>query len=212
MFPKMLKVLVVGAMAVSGLASASSASAWTTNGAGVGSAFTATTGATRMTATPGLALNCSGPNDAVGVLYAKSGAPSGLRLLALQMRFAGCAFAGLPITVTCTPLASVSPQPAAFNGVSYVAPVSTGSLSNIRCVISISTCVITVTGAVSATYNNTTFQLTVPSSGQALSYAAPSVCSWLGFAAVGGADYTNSLGGNVVYTVISAFKPNITNP
>jgi hypothetical protein len=207
---KMLKVLILGAMVVSALASASSASAWTTNGP---FGFTGTTGATRLTASPGPALNCSGPNDAVGNLFAKSSAASGLRLADVQPRFAGCTVSGLAFTVACTPLSSVSPLPAALNGASYSAGVTTGTLSNIRCTISIPNCSVVVTGTVNGTYNNTSFALTVLSTSQALAYTATGAsCSALGFAASGSATYTNGTGGNAVYVVTSSPKPSVTNP
>jgi hypothetical protein len=203
MSTKLLKVLILGATVVSALASASSASAWTTNGPGN---FTATTGAARLTASPGPVINCSGPNNATGTLNAKSGAGSGLGLSTVTLTFAGCTVSGLPVTVVCSP-------PAEFNGTSYSAPVTTGTLSGIRCVFSIPNCTVTMTGTVGATYNNTTFKITILSAGQSLAYTASgSSCSALGFGASGVATLTNSSGGNLVYTVTSAFKPNITNP
>jgi hypothetical protein len=199
---KMLKVLILGAMVVSALASASSASAWTTNGP---FNFTATTGATRLTATPGPVLNCSGPNSGTGTLNAKSGAGSGLGLATVTPRFNGCTVAGLAFTVSCAA--------AELNGSSYVAPTTTGTISNLDCTISIPNCTVTVTGTVNADYNNTSFQLTVTSAGQALSYTATgSSCSALGFAANGAADYTSGTGGNAVYTVTTTPKPVVTNP
>jgi hypothetical protein len=201
---KMLKALFLGAMVVSALASASSASAWTTNGA---FNFTATTGATRLAATPGPLLNCAGPNGAKGTLNAKSAAGSGLGLATVTPTFSACTVSGLAFTVSCAA--------AELNGTSYASPVTTGTISNINCTISIPNCSVVVTGTVPATYSNTTFGLTVVSAGQTLSYVATgSACTALGFASSGtrSADYTNGTGGNAVYTVTTNPKPNVTNP
>jgi hypothetical protein len=201
---KILKVLLWGAIATSALASTSTASAWTTNGP---LTFTMTTGALRIQASPGPALNCSGPTDFTGSLKAKAGALSGLALAAdLQMHWKGCSVSGFPYTITCTPSASL-------NGASYSGSTTIGTVSAIQCVLAIPNCSVTITGALPVSYQNISFQLTVPAAGQLLSYTATgSTCSALGYASTGTYTWTNGTGGNAVYTVTSTPKPLITNP
>jgi hypothetical protein len=210
---KMLKVLILGAMIVSALASASSASAtWTTNSGGAGGpAFSATAGATRLSVTPtGPILNCASGNRATGVL--NPGNASGLGLATVTPIFGSgatpdCTVSGLAFTVSCAA--------AELNGASFANPVTTGTISNIDCTITIPNCSVTVTGTVPADYNETTSVLTVTFPGQALTYVATgSACTALGFAASGtrDADYTNGTGGSTAYTVVSTFKPTVTNP
>jgi hypothetical protein len=207
---KMLKALILGAVVVSALVSAASASAWTTNGP---LGFTATTGSTRLSFTPGPAITCSGANDAIGNLFAKSSVASGARLADVQPRCGGCTVAGLACTVSCVSLTSTAPLPARFNGTSFSGGVTTGTVSNIDCTVAIPTCTVTVTGTVNATYNNATFQFTITGAGQTLSYTATgSTCGALGFAAAGAVDFATCVGSNVVYTVTSSPKPVITNP
>jgi hypothetical protein len=204
------KVLILGAMAVLVCVSASSASAWTTNGP---FGFSANTGSTRFTASPGPILNCTGLNGAVGTLFAKSSAASGLRLADLQQTFSGCTVSGLAFTVACTPLGSFFPLPAAFNGSSYSSPTTSGTISNISCVISIPNCSVTVTGTVSAQYDNTWREFRILPGGQVLRYAATgSSCTALGFAAFGWMDIGDVAGFTIYYRVASSPKPVITNP
>jgi hypothetical protein len=207
---RICKALMLGAIVTSALASASSAPAWTTNGH---QRFTATTGALRVTYTFGPTLNCSGPNAVTGTQNSWFTRALTGDIWRLTMDYAGCTVSGLAFTKSCTPVGSTSPLPATLNGVSYAAPVTTATLTNIQCVSTIPNCTVTLTGAVNATYSNTTFALTILSASQSLSYTATGAsCSALGFGASGTATYTNGTGGNAVATVTTSPKPNITNP
>jgi hypothetical protein len=209
---KLFKALILAAMIVPALASASSASAtWTTNsGAAGGPVFSATTGVVRMSFTPtGPILNCVSDRIA-GVL--NPGNASGLGLATMTPIFGlgatpDCTMAGLPFTMSC--------NAAEFNGVSFANPVTMGTLSNIDCTITIPNCSITVTGTLPITYSDIAFVATIGAAGQALIYVATGpACTALGFAASGtrDMDWTNGTGGDIPYSVASTFKPTITRP
>jgi hypothetical protein len=196
----LLKLLMLISVVAS---STSSASAWTTNGP---FNFTMTTGALRIQANPGPPLNCSGPNNIVSSLKARSGALSGIALAAdLQMHWNGCSVSGLAFTITCTPSTNL-------NGVSYSGNTTSGTISNIHCVLVMPNCTVTMTGTLNVTYSNATFALTLLSLGQSLSYSATGSCAALGYAPNGTYTWTNATGGNAVYTVTSSPKPQITHP
>jgi hypothetical protein len=165
----MLKVLVLGALVVSALASASSASAtnWTSNGTAAGVTYSGTGS--------GSLLVIHGPNGNVGVTCttstttnAKLFGPTGpantgtwSAVSTLTPTFGTCKVAGVAATVSC--------GTANLNAVSQSGVVVSGNLSSINCTITRSTCVITVapttggaTGVgVQGTYNNNTGVLVV---------------------------------------------------
>jgi hypothetical protein len=208
----MIKILVLGAMVVSALASAGSASAanWTSNGPIAN--YTATAPAAKLAiASPSNPLtictnvssngNLNGPTGPVNTGPWNTGNAS--------PKFASCTIAGLVATVACSTTANL-------NAVSQAGTVVTGTLSSISCTITRGACVITVTGSVPTDYDNSTGVLTVKSAGQSLAASAPGACNSItGFTAASGGNATAQFGsnttpiGNLAYTVTSSPIPNI---
>jgi hypothetical protein len=218
---KMLKVLILGAMVVSALASASSASAavWRSNGtASPGRPFTATAAASKLAITGASAgINCT-TTTATGQLYGPTGTVGVDKVADLSLSFSGCRAGGFNATVSC-PALSVS-----LWALSYTAPVLFGEIqanADPICTItvaSISGCTVDVgpttgVGGVVArgSYNNTTRKLTVDVSPQALTATWRSCGTLFGAASgSGAAQFTDSAGAALVYTVTSVFVPNVT--
>jgi hypothetical protein len=207
----MIKILVLGAMVVSALASAGSASAanWTSNGP-LNSTATAPTAKLAIASPSNPLTICtavsstntlSGPTGPVntGSWNTGNAAP----------KFGSCTIAGLVATVACSSTANL-------NADSQAGTVVTGSLSNLSCTITRGSCVITVTGSVPTTYDNATGVLTVQAAGQSLLASAPGACNSItGFTAAGGGLAPAQFGsntapiGNLAYSVTSTPKPNI---
>jgi hypothetical protein len=218
---KMLKVLILGAMVVSALASATSASAavWRSNGtAPPGTPFTATAAASKLTISGASAgINCA-TTSATGWLYGPSGTVGVDKVADITLFFSNCRAGGFNATVSC-PTHSVS-----LWALSYAAPVLSGEIranTDPICTVtvaSISGCTIDVgpTGGIGsvvarATYNNTTSRLTVSNTGQALTATWRSCGTLFGpVSGSGAALFTDSTGASLVYTVTSAFKPVVT--
>jgi hypothetical protein len=207
----MFKILVVGALLVSALVSASSASAtsWSTNGS---LTYTATAPAAKLEIhSPSLPLTICTNVSSTGHLQSGAGATgSTFDTGTATPIFQSCTIAGLVATVNCTP------NNAHLVAASETATVVQGHLTNISCTITRGACVITVTGEVTTQYNDTTGQLTVLAAGQALSGSAPGACNSItGFTAAGGGNASATFGsnatpiGNLVYTVTSTPRPDI---
>jgi hypothetical protein len=222
---KMFKVLVLGAMLVSALASASSASAanWTNNGA---SPFTATAPAAKLTiASPsGLGTLCL-TNSGTGALAASPGpAYPGTWTGAASVTpiFTNCTLGGSPAAVNCTA--------ASLNAVSQTGASQTnGNLSSISCKIAgggcgafsagpprtVTTAGITVTGTVQSTYDNGTHLLTVLAAGQSLtasslaSAGCDTLTGWVSGPRVWSATFGSNTTpiGNLIYTVTAPTSP-----
>jgi hypothetical protein len=90
-----------------------------------------------------------------------------------QFRFTGCRLNnGLPVTITCSPTASLNVTAATAGSVSQM------SITGISCVISASaTCTVNLTGRVLADYDNATNRLTIPTTGQSLSLTGSTCAS-----------------------------------
>jgi hypothetical protein len=207
----MIKILVLGAMVVSALASAGSASAanWTSNGP---LNSTATAPAAKLSiASPSNPLidcvtvsstgNLVGPTGPVNTGSWNTGNAA--------LKFASCPFAGLVATVACTSTANL-------NADTQTGTVVMGSLSNISCTITRGACVITLTGSVPTDYNNSSGLLTMKAAGQSLTASAPGACNSItGFTSASGGLAPAQLGsnatpiGNLPYTVTSSPIPNI---
>ncbi|MCW2983318.1 MAG: hypothetical protein JWR63_888 [Conexibacter sp.] len=214
---RLMKLCIAAALVAAALAGASSASAnWTTNGSATGTPFSlAAAGGIQFkyntTGAASLVYSCSSSSMA-GVLNGPS-LSSGTGIAQLTPSYAGCSAAGRFYATKCS-LASL-------NAVAYNPATSLTSsvLANITCNVTWggscgnSTTVtggITITGSVTTTYGNTTQQLTINTAGQALS------ATWTSSACYGGSQpasvqLTNSTGTAPIYTVSSAFKPQITN-
>jgi hypothetical protein len=207
----MLKILVVGALLISALASASSASAtsWSTNGP---INYTATAPTSKLEIhSPSLPLIlCTIASDTTHLNSGAGATGSTFDTGTVTPIFQTCTTAGLVSTVNC-PLNN-----AHFVAASEAGTIVQGHVTNIRCTITRGTCVITITGEVTAQYNDTTGQLTVLAAGQSLTASAPGACNPLtGFTMAGGGVASATFGsngtpiGNLVYTVTSSPKPDI---
>jgi hypothetical protein len=219
----LLKACIAAALIVSALAGASSASAnWTTNGSASGAAFSGSSGASKLAVTPvGGAvqgITCTSSTN-TGLLLGPSLA-SGSTLAAVTLLFGGtCQVAGQTAAVKCTDLGGM------LAGTAYnpATSVTTGTLTGVSCVVvkTSGACGnattftgggITVTGSVSGTYGNTTQQLTVNTAGQnlAASWTSTGCLQGTGTGTATG-QFTNASGTAAVYSVTSAFKPQVTN-
>jgi predicted DNA-binding protein with PD1-like motif len=205
----MFKILVVGALLISALVSASSASAtsWSTNGS---ITYTATAPAAKLEIhSPSTPLTICTTVQSAGHLVSGVGATgSTFDTGTVTPIFGSCTIAGLVATVNCSSnahLVATGESPA---------NVINGHLTNISCTITRGVCVITVTGEVTTQYNDTTGQLTVAAAGQSLLANAPGNCNSItGFTAAGGGLAASTFGTNatpitdLTYTVTSSPKP-----
>jgi hypothetical protein len=222
-----MKVCIVGALLVSALAGASSASAtsWSTNFAD-GPSFSATPPASKLkiTATgPGSKVSgvlCNVATATGALTGATNAGPSWMGASTFTPAFSSCTAAGQPATVTC---AATS-----LNALSYAAGVTTGSLTGVSCRITAVTAGcgtnastgITVTGSLSGGfYTNSTAQLTIPTSGQSLvsSWSAGGCTTLLGTSpgvSIFGKTPANPANDpeTLVATATSSFKPSIVQP
>jgi hypothetical protein len=218
---RLMKVCIAGALMLSALVGASSASAaWTTNGSAAGSTFTGSAGASKLAVTPvGGAvqgITCtSSTND--GQLFGPSS--TGTTIASATPIFGGtCQVAGQTAAVKCSSgamLAATAYAPATS--------VSSGTLSAISCVVAKTSGAcgnpttftgggITVTGSVQGTYGNTTQQLTINTGGQALGVSWSSTGCLQGTGTgTASSQFTNASGTALVYSTTSAFKPQVTN-
>jgi hypothetical protein len=209
---KMFKVLVLGAMVVSALVSASSASAWTSNGP---LSFTATAPASRLALTGVSAgINCT-TTTSTGRLLGPSGTG---KVADLSLAFSTCRAGGFTANVSC-PASSVNLTPTLISGSRVTGDVvdNTSTICTIT-VPSISGCTVTVTpangiGSVvvrSGSYDDVTGILNVPTGTQALT-AAWTSCGTLFGSASGStaATFADSTGAALNYRVTSSPIPNI---
>lgn len=206
-------------MALSAFVSVAPASAttWSSNGSASGTAFTATAPASKFTISGVSAgISCT-TTTATGKLYGPTGAlttPVGN----LTLGFTSCRSGGFTYIASCTT------DGIALNAVSYAAPTLTGTFSGAAMPICrillpwISGCVVTIEptngiGSVFAnvTYNNTTGTLAVSRTGQQLTATWSACSTWFGSASGSSpVTLTDSSGADLVYSVTSAFVPNIT--
>jgi hypothetical protein len=221
-----MKVCIVGALLVSALAGASSASAtsWSTNFAD-GPSFSATAPPAKLKITaagPGAKVSgilCNVATATGALAGATNAGPSWMGASTFTPAFATCTAAGQPATVTC---ATTN-----LNALSYLAGVTTGSLTGVSCHITATGCGttstsqgITVTGQLSGGfYTNSTSQLTIPTSGQSLTsvWSAGGCTTLLGTSpgvSIFGKTPTPSSGDpeTLVATATSSFKPSIVQP
>jgi hypothetical protein len=207
----MIKILMLGAMVVSALASAGSASAanWTSNGP-FNYTATAPTAKFDIHSPSNPLISCSavssthnlnGPTGPVNTGPWNTGNAA--------LKFVSCTVAGAVYTVGCSTTANL-------NAVSQIGTIVSGSLSNISCTLTRGSCVITLTGAVPTDYNNSSGIMTMKAAGQSLFAWAPGACNAItGFTAAGGGGASAQLGSNttpisnLAYTVTSSPKPNI---
>jgi hypothetical protein len=207
---RMMKVLLMGALVVSALASAGSASAanWQTNGP---INYTATAPAAKLTiASPSNPVTICNTVSATGNLVAGNVAvnTASWNTGNVTPKFTSCTIAGLTATVNCTTnAASLIVDPP-------VAQPQLGRITGIACTIVRGTCTISVAGTVNASYVNATGVQKVFKAGQVLNATAPAGCSSITGSASGGtwtANYFNNVtNGDLDYTVTSTPKPSIT--
>jgi hypothetical protein len=158
---RMFKVLILGAMAVSALASASAASAstWTTSAGGTNFTATAPASLLIVQAPTVTGINCTTTRATGSVLAGGTGNP--YAVATVTPIFTGCSIGINSASVSCSA--------ATLYASSYAAPVVTGFIGRISCTIVGAGCTVTVisTGpsptfhGVDGTYNNTTGVLTV---------------------------------------------------
>jgi len=215
---RFLKVLVMGAMVVSALASASSASAtnWSSNGsASPGTFFSATAPASR------LEISVPNPAHLVGVVCTNTTATGRLigtagpvntgnwsDVATVRPTFSGCTAAGQSAAVVCSE--------GHLDAVSQSVQVVTGNIRGISCTITALGCVINVTANLTGnTYDNTSSVLTVNgTSGITATWTNSAACRTLMGTTAGGSasaafGTTTSPPGPLGFTVTSSFKPNI---
>jgi hypothetical protein len=218
---KLLKVLILAAMLSSALLSAASsapASIWTSNGSAGGTGFTATAGTTKLTLSGiSAGINCT-TTSTTGVLYGPTGIVGVNATSDETLTFAGCRAGGLGATaVACCGFLRRIPS-GIGRGVGAVAHVAraTGSAVYHVTVAAISNCTIVVSasGGSGAFFWNVEYHSgasTVSASGQSIT-ASWTSCGTLFGSASGSAaaTFSNSSGGDPVFTVTSAFVPVIT--
>jgi hypothetical protein len=211
-------VAVLGAL---GAAPASASANWTTNGSATGTAFTMTAGSASWTFHPpgtvSQRYSCSN-SSATGALFGSSS--SGTRLMDWLPAFNGfCAVAGMPFGFKC----EVMP----FNGASYApgTSVTTGTMASFVCLMAKGACgntttynatgpnsPIVISGQVGATYGNTSQQLTIPLTGQALNarWQSPGCIQGTGTGATT-VTLTSGTGTALTFAATGTFRPQITN-
>jgi hypothetical protein len=217
---RLMKVCIAGALMLSALVGASSASAaWTTNGAGN---FTGSAGASKLAVTPvGGAvqgITCTSSTNS-GTLSASQASGTGIATSVLPIFGGTCQVAGQTAAVKCANTSSL-------NATSYAPAtnVVSGQLVGISCVVAKTSGAcgnattftgggITVTGSVQGTYGNTSQQLTVSTTGQALgvSWSSTGCLQGTGTGTASGL-FTNASGTALTYSTTSAFKPQVTSP
>jgi hypothetical protein len=218
---KMLKALILGAVALSALAGAASASAttWASNGSAAGTSFTANAPASKFAISGVTSSFVCTTTSASGKLYGPSG-PLTARVASLTLRFSGCVAGGITETYSCTT------DGTELYAVSYAAPILTGELraaASPICTVtipSISGCTVTyaATNGIGTTWGNVTYDntrgtLKLSTVGQQLT-ARWSSCGTLFGSASGSAAATLGSNatppGDLTYTATAAFVPNIT--
>jgi hypothetical protein len=225
MSQRMFKVLVIGALLVSALASSASATSWTTNGTAGGTPFNGTAPAAKFlfTATGGKKSGfvCTTASYSGSLFGPTHPGPTWNNVSSLTPAFGGCTIAGWAWTVDCSA--------AKLNAASYAAPVVIGSVSSINCRIAsntlgcgvvtagVPTGGITLTGTIPANYDNTATQLTMKTTGQSLTALWTNGCKATHGTSPGTVLFgTNTAGltdpADLVTTVTSAFKPSIVQP
>jgi hypothetical protein len=222
---RIIKICVAGALLVSALAGASSATAtsWSTNFAS-GPSFTASAPPSKfkITATGGKVsgLLCSNVSYQGALNGGSNSGPSWTGIMTVTPIFSSCTLAGQPATVTC--------QPANLNALSYEAGRTNLNVTGIVCRIVAVTAGcgttpstgVTLTGTLfGAYYENATFRLTIPIQGQSLqaTWSAGGCTTLLGTSpgtVLFGATPTPNSGDptTVEATITSTFKPSIVQP
>jgi hypothetical protein len=230
---RLMKVCVAGALLISALVGASSASAeWTTNGTAGGLTLHATAGGSLLNVSPvgGAVQGISCPLSSIDVhLYPTQTSgntighvtPTFTRNATLGTE---CQAAGQNAAVQCTP------TKASFNAVSYypLTGITVGNVSSIHCQVvklsgacgnattfnatgSASGAGITVSGSVPGTYTNGNGQLTVTSTGQGLAalWSSPGCLQGTGTGTAVG-QFSGAGGAELVYTTTGT-RGTITN-
>jgi hypothetical protein len=189
---------------------------WNSNGSAGGTSFTTTAPASELSVGAG-AIDCT-TTSASGVLYGPTGTVGVDRVGDLTPAFSGCTAGGRTATMSCTTTAST------WWITNYAAPVASGTINagaNPICTVtvpSVTGCLINLvstsgvgTRVFNDDYNNTAATITVPLTGQALT-AQWSSCGTLFGSATGSTASTlsDSTGAALVYTISSAFRPNVT--
>ncbi|MCU1675428.1 MAG: hypothetical protein JWM93_186 [Frankiales bacterium] len=203
---------------------------WTTNGSAMGTAWTASAGASK------LAVTASGASGIQGITCTQASAvgdlvgptlSSGAGISVIIPIFGGtCQAVGQTSAVKCS-----NPGPHLFNAQTYSAGTSTttGSLTGIHCTVaktsgacgnattfnatgSATGAGIQITGSAAGFYGNTTQQFSVDTVGQALnvSWSSMGCLQGTGTGSAQG-NFQNASGTALIYSMTSAFKPQITN-
>jgi hypothetical protein len=156
-------------------------------------------GSTRGVGTTGWQLNAGSAsfNCTTGTFSATLASSSGALPLAVsanyQQAFSSCRTAGVSYTFQCTPTAVLSVTALTSGG------VTPGSLTSLNCTARLATgCTASITGSLPISYNNAASQLSVPTTGQAITVSG-STC---GSAFPNGpATFSATGGGAFVYNV-----------
>jgi hypothetical protein len=216
---RLMKVYFAAALVVValGAASAASAATWHTNATATTMNGAATAGASqlRVDSTAGVqGLTCT--NAGIDVTWEPDplGAGTPKTVATFTPTFATCLVVGQSSAVKC---ASASLQ-----AVSYSAPTTTGSTSNLHCVMvkTNGSCGnattftgggITIAGSVTGTYGNTSQQLTINTAGQNLnvSWSSTGCLQGTGTGTAKGT-FSNASGTNLVYSSTSTFRGRLT--
>jgi hypothetical protein len=110
-----------------------------------------------------------------------------------QQNFSGCRVAGISYTDSCTATGRLTVTGLTVSG------ITPATLSGISCVASVSgSCRANVTGSLTVTFNNTTSQLTVPTTGQSIVISGSTCTSVI---PNGTGRFASSTGGAFVYNV-----------
>jgi hypothetical protein len=219
-----MRIAVLAALVVVGLTAAASpaAATWSTNGP---VNFTATTGTTQFRTSSGASLTCTGTNGMTGTLLAMTHG-SGLPLISpLSFTFASCRVATLPFTVSCASTVMNGAGWTANGGVTpnWFGSLTTGQIPTLTCTLVIPNCTTTIaTPILVATYTNPTASVagrfTIPAAGQNLrvSNNGSATCTALRVNNGDAVLFSDSLGGNAVYTVtapaVLTSQPRIWQP
>jgi hypothetical protein len=220
MSKKMTKILILAAMVVTALASASSASAttWNSNGSGGGTGFTGTAPASKLTLSGVSAgINCT-TTSATGSLFGPTGDVVRDSPASVSLAFSTCRAGGFTANVSC---GSSGIWLWIFGYVPFIGRYHFHAHLSVICTItvpSISGCTVRVsptnginTALADGTYDNSTGRLTVSNTGQAITSVWSSCGTLFGSASGSAAStFTDSTGASLVYTVTSAFRPNVT--
>jgi hypothetical protein len=213
---RLIQVLLAVAALSSMLDAAAEAATWTTNGSVLGTPFTATSGAAKLTVSaPGFA--------AQGITCTTKGVEGTVTKdlaswMHMTIKLGGiCLVVGQTAAVKCS-------TTAVFTAASYnpATNVTSGAATGISCVVAKTNGAcgnattftgggITVTGSVPITYGNTSQQLVSNPSGQALSvsWSGPACLTGTGTGTATG-QFTNASGTASVDTMNSVYRPQIT--